>query len=262
MHHIRRVGKNKIIQVYVQVREELQPIVGKKVLIKSTGTSDERRAAAMASLWAGRYLHVLEEAEKRLDAREAGMTINIPDLPADEPKGPFLARAIISGRILGLHNTVHFGKPERPVLASGPVPWEPVVDFWVEKNGKLAKAAGDRKGKMRRLFGFLGHDDMGRVGPDDLQRYFEESLLSMLRDKAKPRPWQPKTVEDHIDMIKAMFRFAHENRKIPTNPAKELRYSAPDDGDRNEIEDFTTDERALILRAAVEAEDPFVKWAT
>jgi integrase len=108
---------------------------------------------------------------------------------------------------------------------------------------------------MKRLMAFVHHDDMNIVTPDDLQCY-KESLITLMRDGT----WQPKTVDDHIEMIKAQFRWAKENRKITTNPAAELRMIGGTTDPRRARKDFDTSEIQKILTAAREAE-PVIRWA-
>jgi integrase len=255
MDHLRLV--NKIYGVQVVVPKPLRGFVmnddGKPVNTLTRALGTENKADA-------RRLKVPVEAEFQARIDAAWAHIQGKAELAAEIVGEWreLGAAISATVTASKQNFLAYRLNAKP--AGEPVPWGPVVDLWVEKKGKLEKSADDRRGKMRRLFGWLGHDDMEPVTPDNLQDYLEKSLLPMLRADAKPRRWKPKTVEDHVEMIRAMFRFAKENRKITANPAVELRYSAPDDGDRDEIEDFTPAEREKILRAAIYANDPFVKW--
>ena len=61
---------------------------------------------------------------------------------------------------------------------------------------------------------------------------------------------------NHLKLLKALFTYAFDNEHITTNPMARIKYSA---GDRKERDDFTPDERKLILILARKAE-PQVDW--
>src|SRR6516225_7768999 len=61
---------------------------------------------------------------------------------------------------------------------------------------------------------------------------------------------------NHLKLLKALFTYAFDNEHITTNPMARIKYSA---GDRKERDDFTPDERKLILILARKA-SPHVYW--
>lgn len=135
------------------------------------------------------------------------------------------------------------------------VEYAPVVDAWADEKGKLPRARADRMAKMAALAAFLGHPDMARVTPDDLQNY-KEALIA----KMKAGTWQPKTVDDYIEMTKTMFKWAKENRKISTNPATDLSGIGAKTDPRKARKDFDDKDIRLILTAARDA-DPVIRWS-
>jgi hypothetical protein len=64
------------------------------------------------------------------------------------------------------------------------------------------------------------------------------------------------SVLNHLKLLKVLFTYAFDNEHITTNPMARIKYSA---GDRKERDDFTPEERKLILTLAREAE-PHVYW--
>src|ERR1700739_4998675 len=64
------------------------------------------------------------------------------------------------------------------------------------------------------------------------------------------------SILNHLKLLKALFTHAFDNEHITTNTMARIKYSA---GDRKERDDFTPEERKLILTLAREA-DPHVYW--
>jgi integrase len=67
---------------------------------------------------------------------------------------------------------------------------------------------------------------------------------------------KPTSILNHVKALKALFTFAFENDHIPSNPMARIKFKA---GDGEERDDFTPEERRLILTLAREAE-PVIKW--
>jgi hypothetical protein len=64
------------------------------------------------------------------------------------------------------------------------------------------------------------------------------------------------SILNHLKLLKALFTYAFDNEHLTTNPMARIKYSA---GDGNERDDFTPEERKLILILARQAE-PHVYW--
>jgi site-specific recombinase XerD len=104
------------------------------------------------------------------------------------------------------------------------------------------------KAKCGRFVEWLGHDDMARVEFENCRDYrdamIDEGDLSS------------GSVLNHLKLLKALFTYAFDNEHITTNPIARIKYSA---SDRKERDDFTPEERKLILILARNAE-PHVYW--
>ena len=94
------------------------------------------------------------------------------------------------------------------------------------------------------------HDDMARVGFENCRDYrdamIDEGDLSS------------GSILNHLKLLKALFTYAFDNEHITTNPMARIKYSVRD---RKERDDFTPEERKLILIKARKAE-PHVYWIT
>jgi hypothetical protein len=99
-----------------------------------------------------------------------------------------------------------------------------------------------------RFAEWLGHDDMARVGFEHCRDYrdamIDEGGLSS------------GSILNRVKLLKALFTYAFDNEHITSNPMARIKYSA---GDRKERDDFTPEERKLILILARQAE-PHVYW--
>ena len=102
--------------------------------------------------------------------------------------------------------------------------------------------------KRGRFAEWLGHDDMARVGFENCRDYRD----AMIDDG----DLSSGSILNHLKLLKALFTYAFDNEHITTNPMARIKYSA---GDRKERDDFTPEERKLILTLAREAE-PHVYW--
>jgi hypothetical protein len=64
------------------------------------------------------------------------------------------------------------------------------------------------------------------------------------------------SILNHLKLLKALFTYAFDNEHITSNPIARIKYSAHE---RKERDDFTPEERKLILNLARKAE-PHVYW--
>lgn len=124
------------------------------------------------------------------------------------------------------------GSPQTPFLiapepAAPNIPKKSPVPLTVLFESYIAELAASGKGSeakrrwtpvFRNLASFLGHEDAGRITPEDLVRW-KESLLPTLA---------PKTIKDvYIVAVKAVLSWAKKNHKIPEYVAADLSIRAP-----------------------------------
>jgi hypothetical protein len=189
--------KNDILGVQIRVPAELQKIVGRKVLRRSTGTKDDRvyyqRAPAI----------VLEFDAELQRARERFQRLQRPPYRLVEIIEPFknLYRDRADIEVIEREGgTMWVWSAVRPEEAETPKEWpskpelkaEPYTDSVNDWGARLRK--GDttisrRMSKMRKLFEWLAiqrgqpnFDDMNAVTSSELLRYEEEVLSRHVTD--------------------------------------------------------------------------------
>jgi integrase len=108
---------------------------------------------------------------------------------------------------------------------------------------KSSKTVKEYTSIIRRLIAFLGHDDAARVADYDLLRWKDHRLA-----EGKSL----KTIA-HSDFacFKAVFGWGRDNRRIPTNPAKEIKIKLGRKAQEREEQGFDAQEARAILSAAL-----------
>jgi len=150
---------------------------------------------------------------------------------------------------------------------------EIICEWEKGREGRTSKKAREAmQSKMKRLAGFL-HDrdhkkitleeladfDGSGVTTTDLLRY--RSHLLDLKQRGKI---EPKTVEDHVSMLRQLFKAAYNaGDRLRSNPADDDRfaYQGKTREQNKRTAGFTKDERARMYRLAQDAE-PVVKFMT
>jgi hypothetical protein len=150
------------------------------------------------------------------------------------PRTDFLLRRVFSRRL--------------PETQTKPVPFDRIILLWAKQTNAPKKGKQDMETKCGRFAEWLDHDDMARVGFENCRDYrdamIDEGDLSS------------GSILNYVKLLKALFTYAFDNEHITSNPMARIKYSA---GDRKERDDFTPEERRLILTLAREAE-PQVYW--
>jgi hypothetical protein len=128
-------------------------------------------------------------------------------------------------------------------------PFNRIIPLWAKQTNAPKKGKQDMETKCGRLAEWLGHDDMARVGFENCRDYrdavIDEGDLSS------------GSILNHVKLLKALFTYAFDNEHITSNPMARVKYRA---GDRKERDDFTPDERKLILAREAEPHVYWVNW--
>lgn len=155
------------------------------------------------------------------------------------------------------------GKPDHPLIVNATPPAdqpEPVnlALLWNEYVASRKQAGFMRDGGQRSrpaiesLRKFLKHADAARVTRKDLLAWRDELLKSL----------SAKTVSDiYLSAVRAMFKWAHENERLPDNPALTVRQPKPRSVKSRE-KGYTTPEATAVLQASRNYQpkaDPFGK---
>ncbi|WP_229582967.1 hypothetical protein [Paracoccus sp. S-4012] len=115
--------------------------------------------------------------------------------------------------------------------------------------GKHRDGARAWETMVQDLSGFLGHDDARQVTKRNLLDW-RDHLLQSGRS--------PKSVANgHLAAVRALFRWAFENDRLPTNEAAAVRQEAPRVA-RSREKGYTTAEAVKVLKASV-AYEPAVR---
>jgi len=241
-HRVNKKDENgRIISSLTRVRKVVPeglapslppPYTGKKTLTKKVSTEREHAE------WTAKFLAIIDQAAGRTNAvRELARLdgLSTPDLLRQCPS--VIARF---DNLIGLPAPVV--KPSEPVIFASMIP------KWAKLTNAPKKGIQNMETKSGRFAAWLGHDDMARVTFPNCRDYrdflIEEGEL------------KPTSILNHVKALKALFTFAFENDHIPSNPMARIKFKA---GDGEERDDFTPEERRLILTAARDA-GPVIKW--
>jgi hypothetical protein len=95
-----------------------------------------------------------------------------------------------------------------------PVRFEELVTGWAAENKPAPKTLYEWRRIFKQLTSFLGHDDASRLTADDLVEWKAQMIARGLHGK---------TIRDaKIAPIRAILRWAVDNRRLPANPAERI----------------------------------------
>ena len=234
-------SKGRITSSWVRVRKVVPeglvpslppPYTGKNTLTKKVGSEREHAE------WTAKFLAIIDQAAGRTSAFCELVrldSLSLLDLQRQCPSA--IARF---DNLIGLPAPV--AKPAEPVT------FDRMIPKWAKLTNAPKKGIQNVETKSGRFADWLGHDDMAKVTFENCRDYrdflIDEGDLSAT------------TILNHLKALKRLFGYAYENIYLPTNHWQRVKYKA---GDGEEREDFTPDERRLILTLAREAE-PVIKW--
>jgi hypothetical protein len=188
--------------------------------------------------WTAKFLAIIDQAAGRtsvINDLARLDTLSLPDLLRQSPSV-----------IASLDNSI--GLPAPAAKPSEPVTFESMIPKWAKLTNAPKKGLQNMETKSGRFAAWLGHDDMLRVRFENCRDYrdflIEEGELAAT------------TILTHLKALKRLFGYAYENDYLPTNYWQRVKFKA---GDGEEREDFTPEERRLILTFARDAE-PVIKW--
>lgn len=145
------------------------------------------------------------------------------------------------------------GKPENPLIANATPPDEilPPVrlialfkDYITSRQalGKHKDGARQWERALEHLVKFVGHSDARKMT--------KRNLLDW-RDRLLAEGKNPKTISNvYLASVRAIFRWAHENDRLPTNEADTVRQAIPKKVHVRE-RGYTTPEAVAVLKASI-----------
>jgi integrase len=192
----------------------------KSLGVYANGPASEREAGRLA------IPHI---AEFHTALAEAAQAIENPDL------------ADWIARYAHHHPGVSWKAPEWPPSppAVKVVPFETVIPFWARYSSAPKKGIAEMEAKCSRFAEALGHDNMEAVTFPDCRDY-RDALIA-------EGELSSGSILNHLKLLKSLFKYGYDNELITNNHMSRIKYQA---GDRLERDDFTPEERRLILTLA------------
>lgn len=173
-----------------------------------------------------------------------------------------LAHSLIRAEIEALQRSMEFdagnlagtiGDPliRPPAVKAGkakPVPLTTLFEDYIGNRNAVGMHLDGGKNwrhSIERLVRFLGHDDAGRITKRNLLDWRDAMLAEGL---------SAKTIADkHLAALRAVFRWAFENDRLPTNEMEAVNQDAPKKVHSRE-RGYTEDEALAVLRASLSHE--------
>jgi hypothetical protein len=215
------------------------PYTGHKNLTKKVCTDREHAE------WTARFLAMIDEAREWTTTQRELKELDGLSFEEVIRRGPASFPVIAK---LDRKMDQIFGEPDWKKVTAVPVAFESMIPKWAKHTNAPKKGIQNMETKSGRFAHWLGHDDMARATFVNCRDYrdflIEEGDLSAT------------TILNHLKALKRLFGYAYENDYLPANHWQRVKYKA---GDGEEREDFTPDERRLILTLAREA-GPAIKW--
>jgi integrase len=125
-----------------------------------------------------------------------------------------------------------------------------IYDDWASESRAAAKTVYSWRQIIKKLTDHVGHDDAARIAENDVITWKDGLVRSQLA---------PKTIENHLTIVKTLFNWAMTNRRIPTNPASAVRYKAKADPSRKKL-GYDNEQTKRILLAAQNEKEPHKRW--
>jgi integrase len=103
---------------------------------------------------------------------------------------------------------------------------------------------------INKLITHVGHDDAAAVTEDDLIEWKDKLVSSGL---------SPTTIENHLTVLRTLYNYARDNKRIPISPAADVKYRAKPDP-RRKRRGYNEDDAGRILEAARKENYAHLRW--
>jgi integrase len=132
-----------------------------------------------------------------------------------------------------------------------PVPLSIILDAWRKERCPAEKTNYQWRRTLKKLTDFVGHEDAARITRADITRWKDELIAAGELDH--------RTIENHLIVVRRIFRYAHQNMHLLTNPAEFVVFKAKDNPS-NDKRGFTDEEARLILTLARSEREAHKRW--
>lgn len=132
-----------------------------------------------------------------------------------------------------------------------PVPVFDLFEAWAKERRFAKKTEYSWRKVLGKLTAHLGHEDASNMSDLDIIAWKDALVASKL---------SPKTIANHLTIIKTFFRWAYRNKRIASNPAADVEFKAKrNPGDA--MLSFSDEDARRILVAARKEKEAHKRWA-
>jgi integrase len=275
--------KKGVKWVRLVVPDDLVSVIGKKNLMETLATKDNRVATERAPAVIAKIQQQIAEARAKL-----GGYVYLPARSHAEIVTRVIKRGGFGGRMMLKSKAANLPAPDTtPVIVEplpevieaiyrarqraeqrdsvtatdDPVKFEEMVEKWARENKVPDHTKRLYLSKTTRFVGWLKADRLSRgvtACADDMRLVTRNEYIRYKEDMLKPGSgYSHTTVKHHLDDLRTLFRFASKNRSFP-NPTDDVTRLQRKNG-RNKIRPYTLEERIKILTEA-RKEGPVIRW--
>jgi integrase len=294
-------GLHNFIRVRVKVPRELRPMFGKSELTRGLGTNKINEAIRLSRPIIVEFERTIEAARQHIAPADPTVFMRVRHEPVSLGAGDlsrgeasqiaafihqrFGKRVSVSGgfgetggfRLANAseyYSDVPLAKVAEveaelagmPQTAEGKMPlagysYQAALDQWALDTGARTHSKAVYAGHLAYFFEQQGIASglMGDVTADHIVAH-KIALQQATKKDGSPQ-FGPKTINNRLGSIRAVFRNAKSNRKITTDPTLEdgmpvIHKLKVEKTDR----DFSREQFAKIVAKALESDDPIIKW--
>ena len=128
--------------------------------------------------------------------------------------------------------------------------WSDLIADWARETRAKEKTQYGWSKIINKLVTHIGHDDAAAVTEDDLIGWKDKLVSSGL---------SPTTIENYLTVLRTLYNYAKDNRRIPVSPAANVKYRAKPDP-RRKRRGYTEDDARRILQAARKEKEAHLRW--
>lgn len=175
-----------------------------------------------------------------IDARREA-TIKILDAIENLEIEPQRVAAFVEGKPI---------KSSSTGLGIGPYRWPDLINDWASETGPKEKTEYSWTKIINKLIAHLGHDDAATVTEGDVIGWKNKLVSSGLG---------PTTIKNHLTILRTLYNFARDNKRIPVSPGADVKYRGKPDP-RKKRRGYTEEDAKRILQAARRENEAHLRW--
>jgi integrase len=136
-----------------------------------------------------------------------------------------------------------------PSLRSAAYKFSALIADWARERNVADKTRYGFERIVDKLVRHLGHDDAAAVADTDVIAW---------KDKLVDSGLHPKTIKNHLMVLKTLYNFAKDNKRISDNPAVGVKYQAKSSGAKRLA--YTDEDAKQILDGARKEREAHLRW--